>query len=155
ATMITASRLGSQELMLVNAVRTVRFDFVVAHIAGVAVFPVAAQGLGTLDHNQLVCAGSNLVHDSSHHSNAGEVLERRSLAPDDLERCNSDSLKVVNRAQPARAVRQAARRRAASVAVHVPDPFAVVRQISTQSCVLSPRQLASAASLELGVHLRK
>src|SRR6185295_19864033 len=132
-----------------------RFNFVVAHISRVAVLAIAAKGLRSFDRYKLIGAVANLIGDRANHSHACEFLERRGFAADDLQRSDSNALEIVNRAQAARPIRQPVRSRAAPVAIHVPDPFSIVGQVSPESRILPPRNPASATALEVRVHIRQ
>src|SRR6185295_12271651 len=97
-----------------------------------AMLGLAAQGDRAFDHGELLIAGTRAIHDVAYHADARELFERRRFAPDDFERRDADALEVGNRAQPARTVRQTFRRCPAAVAVHVPNPIAIIGKVATQ-----------------------
>src|SRR2546425_139708 len=124
---------------------------VVTHVAGAAMLWLRAQRDGALDHVQLGCACPCAIHDVAHHPHAGKLLEWRSLASDDFERCNADARQVRNRAQSTRAVWQTLGRGAAAIAVHVPDPLAIVGQVTAEPA-LAPRSEHATGPFEFGAH---
>src|SRR5271166_3412849 len=128
--------------------------FVVAHVAGLAMLRLAAQRDRALDHVELGLAGAHPVDDIAHHSYACQLLERRRLAADDLERGYADARQIMNRAEPARPIREPFGSRAATVAVHVPDPIAIVGEIAPQPLLAALRE-PGAVPIEMRFHFRE
>src|SRR5262245_48634666 len=96
-------------------------------------------------------SSSRAIDDVADHFDACHLLEARRLAPDDLQRRDTDPLEIRNRAQATGSVWQTLKCHATAVAVHIPDPFTIIGQVASQPVLTAGRETA-AGPFEFRLH---